>query len=77
MKIKFPNTFPHISDDQLVQPLSEFEKEKSIKGYICDNDNKFGRTHSSYFVEETEEQFDKKFKKTYNKVTKILKRMKG
>lgn len=72
MKIKFPATFPDISDEQLLKPLSEFEKEQGIKGYIHDNNNKFGRTHSRHFSRETKEEFDKKFKRIYNRVTKIL-----
>jgi hypothetical protein len=76
MKIKFPDTFPHITDEHLLQPLSEFEKEKGIKGYIHDNAGKFGRAHSGYFLRETEEQFTKKFKRTYDRVTKILQKKK-
>jgi len=77
MKIKFPDNFPYISDKELLKPLSKFEKERGIKGYIRDNSDKFGRTHSGHFLIETERQFIKKFKKTYNEVTKILKQLKN
>ena len=37
MNINFPDNFPKITDEELMKPLYQFEKENDIKGVIIEN----------------------------------------
>ncbi len=70
--IKFPVFFPEITDEMLRKPLSEFERENGITGFVYDNDGKYGRSHSDYFEKETEKEFNDKSRKASSATTKII-----
>lgn len=37
MEINFPKSFPQVTQEQLLQPLSEFERENNITQIVRDN----------------------------------------
>lgn len=68
MEINFPESFPDVSEEDLLKPISEFEKERGINGYIFDRKN----IYPTFFKRETREQYAKKKSAMHKKFIKMF-----